>query len=272
MGWCSSAGTMRSRPAVAAPWPARHALPATTRTTTRAPRKYFARACRLFLYPVRTHAITTGRERPALTRDGDVPKRKTEHQMDKLTYGDKISIDFGALPEASQYALASEGLTHFLGNRVASKVHAWAMGETQANSKDKATVSAWKESNAGAIVSKSDEFIADTLKSIADGTLGVRSAAGPRATPLETLKRQIAKRQVETILKGAKLAVPKGEDKIKTADGEFTMAELVTRRLTLVTKSGVDIGAAITKEAEKELKARAKAVADVEGQDITDLL
>ena len=190
--------------------------------------------------------------------------------MDKLTYGDKITVDFGALPEASQFALASEGLTHFLGNRVASKVHAWAMAEGQANSKDKAVVAAWKAANASAIVTKSDEFIADTLKALTDGTIGVRSTSGPRVTPLETLRRQIARKEIEDMLRGHKIAVPKGEAKLKTKDGEFTMVELVDRRLV---ENGPH-AERIAKAAEKELKARAKAQADaaaIEG-DISELL
>ncbi len=181
--------------------------------------------------------------------------------MEKLVYGD-YSVDFDTLPAVSQAALALRGLTHVLGNEVASKVHNWAGGETQANSDDKATVKAWKDAHPDEIAAKGKEFAADVLEALASGTLGNR-VGGPRLTPIETLKRQIAKGQIETILRAAKIKVPTKDDTVKTPDGEFTMAQLVDRRLVATVKDAAgnvtrDIGAEIQKEADKELAARAK--------------
>jgi len=178
--------------------------------------------------------------------------------MDKLTYGDSIEVDFSALPEVSQFALAQRGLTHVLGNEVASRVHSWAQGEGQANSEDRETVKAWKAANAAAITEKTNAVVADMLKALSEGTLGNR-VSGPRLTPLETLCNQIARREIETILRANKIKVPKGDDKVSMPDGEFTMADLIARRL-----AKESTGNAIRAAAEKELKARAKALASVE--------
>ena len=191
--------------------------------------------------------------------------------MDKLSYGSH-SIDFDALPESSRFALASRGLTHVLGNEIASKVHSWAMAEGQANSEDKATVKAWKEANASAIEARVAELQAETIAKLLDGTIGVRASSGPRLTPLDTLRRSIARDQVKVILRGQNIAIPKKDEKIKLANGEFTLDELVERRLVMVTKDGRDIGAEITREAEKELAARAKKAAKLaEGAESEEL-
>lgn len=172
--------------------------------------------------------------------------------MDKLTYGDKIEVDFSALPEVSQFALASRGLTHILGNEVASKVHAWAGAEGQANSDDKAVVKAWKDANPEKLAAKTSEVQADILDALNKGELGSR-VSGPRLAPLDTIKRQIARKEVEDILRGNKLAVPKGEAKVKMGDAEFTMAQLIDRRIEKFSDR-------ITAAATKELAARAKAM------------
>ncbi len=196
-----------------------------------------------------------------LALNAGAKRARRNRRMDKLVYGD-YSVDFDSLPAVSQAALALRGLTHLLGNEVSSKVLNWSGQEGQANSDDKATIKAWKEANADAVKAKGVEFANDMLQSLADGTLGNR-VGGPRLTPIETLKRQIAKGQIETILRAAKIKVPTKDDTVKTPDGEFTMAQLVDRRLVATVKDASgnvtrDIGAEIQKEADKELAARAK--------------
>ena len=173
--------------------------------------------------------------------------------MENFKYGDNVSIDFAALPEVSQVALIQRGLTHVLGNEVASRVHAWAMGEGQANSEDKEVVKAWKLANASAITSKTSEVQADMVKALTDGTLGSRTT-GPRLTPLETVLNKITRGEVETILRANSIKVPKGDDKVKMPDGEFTMKELIVRRL-----AKPEHGDRLRKLAEKEVAAQAKA-------------
>jgi hypothetical protein len=167
-----------------------------------------------------------------------------------LTYGDSLNVDFAALPEVSQAALAQRGFTHVFGNEVASRVHSRAMGEDGANSDDKATVKAWKDANPDKLAAWAAEVSADFLAALNDGTLGNR-VSGPRLTPVETIARQMARKEIEDILRANKIKVPTKDDKVKMPDGEFTMAELVTRRLE---KFGDRINAAAKKEADRRAK------------------
>lgn len=189
--------------------------------------------------------------------------------MEKFTYG-AHEIDFDSLPDASKVAIVGRGLTHVFGNEVASRVHSWAMGETQANSDDKAVVKAWKDSNATAISTQAAVVALTMYDALVAGTLGNR-ASGPRVTPLDAMRRKIAKGQIENILRAHKIKVPTKDDKVKMPDGEFSMAELIDRRLVLVTKDGTDIGAQITKEAEKKIAAEAKANAAAAEQGLDQL-
>lgn len=178
--------------------------------------------------------------------------------MDKLTYGDNLSVDFATLPEASQFALAQRGFTHIFGNEVASRVHAWAGQEGQANSDDKAVIKAWKDANADKLAAQTAVVQSDMLKALNEGTLGAR-VAGPRLTPVETIANQMARKEIEDILRTNKIKVPKKDDKVKMPDGEFTMAELIARRLA---KFGERINAAAKKEADRRAKATAAVTAD----------
>lgn len=184
--------------------------------------------------------------------------------MDKLSYGDDIVVDFETLPEASQHALAQRGFTHVLGNEVASRVHSWAQGEGQANSEDRETAKAWKAANATAIESKTAEVTKTMLAAIADGTLGTRSAAGPRLQPVDAIKRRLAKEEIANVLGGKGVKFPKKDEKIKTPQGEFTGDELIARRL-----AHAEYGPSLAKRAEKELAAKAKALAAAKEQDLT---
>ncbi len=170
--------------------------------------------------------------------------------MDKLTYGETISVDFATLPEASQAALAQRGFTHIFGNEAASRVHSWAGAEGQANSDDKATVKAWKDANPDKLAAQLAVIQADFLDALNKGELGNR-VGGPRLTPVETIANQMARKEIEDILRTNKIKVPKKDDKVKMPDGEFTMAELIARRLA---KFGERINAAAKKEADRRAK------------------
>lgn len=175
--------------------------------------------------------------------------------MDKIEYNSAVTVDFDSLPDASKAALVSRGVSHVFGNEAASKVHAWAQAEGQANSDDKATVKAWKDANASAVDAKLAEVQADFLKALIEGTLGSRTG-GPRLSPLETVKRRIAREEISDMLRGAGIKVPTGDKTLTTADGTFTMDQLIDRRL-----AREDTGPAITKKAEKEIAAKAKQIA-----------
>lgn len=178
--------------------------------------------------------------------------------MDKLTYGDNLTVDFDTLPEASRFALAQRGFTHVFGNEVASRVHSWAGAEGQANSDDKAAIKAWKEANPDKITAQTAAVQADMLKALNEGTLGAR-VAGPRLTPVETIANQMARKEIEDILRTNKIKVPKKDDKVSMPDGEFTMAELVARRLA---KHGDRINKAAAAEAARRAKNTAAVTAD----------
>lgn len=179
--------------------------------------------------------------------------------MDKITYG-SVEIDFDTLPASSQLALASRGVTHFLGNEQASKLAAWIKAEGQANTEDKAAAAAWKEANATAVSVKMDGLVAEAVAKLLAGTVGARAVGGVRVTPIEALKRQIAKREVTAILANNKLAFPKGARKDKEGNDvpaqvvqlgadSFTGDQLIERRLANPTE-----GPRIQKEAEKALR------------------
>ena len=110
---------------------------------------------------------------------------------------------------------------------------------------------AWKDANPAAITEKTQALQAELVADLIAGELGLR-VSGPRLTPVETIARQMARKEVEDILRANKIKVPKGEDKVKMGEDTFTMAELISRRLA---KYGERIG----KSAEAEAKRRAKA-------------
>lgn len=184
--------------------------------------------------------------------------------MEKLSYG-TIEIDFDTLPSASQRALAQRGLTHFLGNEQASKLAAWSKAEGQANSEDKATVLAWKEANSAAVTSKMGELVAEANAALLAGTVGVRTS-GPRVEPIDAVKTRLAKDEVLTILRNAKIAIPKKDEAVQFADGRTkSLAQMVTDRL-----AHAEHGPRITKAAEKILRDKAKA-AEALGDGVADL-
>lgn len=179
-----------------------------------------------------------------------------------IAQGD-FTLDLVTLPATSARALLQKGLSHFLGNEVASKV------------------TAWKKDNEGA----SEAEIAETLKvlrteaieALLAGKMGARAGA-PRGTSVDTLCTRIAAEQVRAILKQQGITFPEGKDKAGNVrvleinagavddDGNpvmsrLTGADLVTRRLAHPT-----YGPAIRKEAERQMSAIAKvAKTEVDG-------
>lgn len=168
-------------------------------------------------------------------------------------------IDFATLPATSQIALVSRGLTHFLGNEQASKLQAWAIKESGADkiedaAQAKSTVKDWKsdEVNAEKVEAKMAELQTEAMAALMAGTVGVR-ISGPRATPLDSKRRQLARVEVLGVLSGAGVKVPKKDEQIKLGENLFTLDELIARRL-----AHAEHGPRITKEAEKAIAAEAK--------------
>ena len=191
----------------------------------------------------------------------DIDKRETT--MLQIQYGDH-SVDFDALPEASKKALASRGLTHFLGNEQAAKLTNWAatrvakaikeLGEAPAKSDvDAATEMATP--NDAERATRKIELVAEALKTLHDGTVGVR-VGGPKADPIESIMSRLASVEVADVLRANKAKMPKGDETVVIGGQSLTKAELIARRIA-------KHGDRLRKAAQKELADKAKATKDV---------
>jgi hypothetical protein len=202
---------------------------------------------------------------------GIVPAAHGEHTMSDTATSPAVSyagrdFDIASLPQTSLVSLVRKGLAHFLGNEQASKVTAWKATMTEAGTPP----------DDAAIAAKKAEFVEAAVTAVLEGTVGVQSARGPRATPVDAVARRMAEAQMKVNLGklNPPLAMPKGDATItlKAADGTestFTRVQLIERRLAHPTH-----GPAIRKAAEKEVAALAKqAAAEVsaEGVDALDL-
>lgn len=166
----------------------------------------------------------------------------------QVQYGNHV-MDTANFPPATIDALLRRGLSHVLGNEAASKVSAWEDAETKRRAENGGAPITDDEKSA-----RKNEFQLALIEAMNSGTLG-QSNRGPRIDPVEAARQAIAKREVIDVLRGAGLKQPKGDAKVKFADGqEFTMGELVNRRLD-------KHGERITREAQKhvaELERKAK--------------
>lgn len=141
--------------------------------------------------------------------------------MAQITFGDH-TIDTASLPVQSVEALLRRGLSHFLGNEQASKVAGW--------------VKAFEKANPGQTVDEADkeakksEYVKAALQALTDGTVGMGRA--PAISPLEREIDRLARAEVVAVLKSNGIKPPKGDEKVKFANGaEFTMDELIERRI-----------------------------------------
>ena len=192
-----------------------------------------------------------------------------------ITYGTH-TIDFSAVPPQSIVAMLRRGVSHFLGNEMASKVAAYfdpdrkvAEGETRLEDTDE---------NRAKI--KAD-YQAKAVDALLAGTVGV-SNRGPAADPIETEINRIARREVGDILKKSGVKPPKKSgDTVEIGGTAYTLDQLIARRLDPASPAGVDkkSGVAhierITKEARKVMDDKAKAAkkaAEKVADDTADLL
>lgn len=193
--------------------------------------------------------------------------------MAQLTYN-TITRDVAKLPEASVMALLSRGFSHFLGNEQASKIvsriRGHLAGDGKASDVTKESVNAFRDdpANQERIAAWEKEVIEAALKALDEGTVGVRTLAGPRVTPLETAMRRQARDEVSTILKANGLKVPTGENTVELQGEAFTMEQLIDRRLD-------KHGDRIRKESEKRLaderKKRERLAAEAQGKSPDEL-
>lgn len=175
----------------------------------------------------------------------------------QVIYGDH-NLDFTKLPAKSLEAMLKRGVSHFLGNEIASKI-------TARKNKHKAD-------NAGAEMPEADiaalhaEFVAKALTALAEGTVGT-ATRGPAMDPVEAKMEALAWAEILVILKnnGSK-STGKGDERVwEFANGQkFTKDELIGRRLDPTGPAGVDSKTGVIhadrlrKDAEKAIKAAAK--------------
>jgi hypothetical protein len=187
-----------------------------------------------------------------------------------LTYGE-ITRDPAKLPVASLNALLARGFTHFLGNEQASKVvgrirtevaTSLSTPEKEVNQADvtKEQVQSFRAANAETVAKWTQEVVADALKALDEGKVGIRAAAGPRVDPITNAMNGIARSEVVTILKSNGLKTPKGDEVITFGEGVTrTMAQMIAKRLA-------DHGERIRKEAEKHVAEAARKRAKIEAE------
>lgn len=175
--------------------------------------------------------------------------------MKIIEYGTH-QIDPATLPETSIDALLRRGVSHFLGNEQASKLTAWV--EAQAKLDPPVTPS--DEAKA----SRKAELVAEAIAALAAGTIGTR-VAGPKVSPIESVMRGIAKQEVTDTLRANKLSFPTGDKVVVFPNGDkFDGKTLVDRRLA-------KHGERIRKEAEAEMRRRAKAAEKNAANGLEDL-
>ena len=162
----------------------------------------------------------------------------SEMQADhNLKWGD-ISVHPKDVPAQSLFALSQRGFSHVLGNEVAAQVSAWKKTDEGAKATE-AMIEAF-----------ANEKRNEKLAKIMDGTLGVRTAAGPRVSGIEALMRTIAVEFLRARLKkysdksGTKVTLPTGENTITIAGKVMTRDDLIAAELRAS-------AAAIKEEAER---------------------
>jgi hypothetical protein len=171
--------------------------------------------------------------------------------MTQITYGTTV-LETADFAPASIDAMIRRGVSHFLGNEQASKVVGWMESEAKRRAGEGATA----EQIAAAMptdeekAAKKAEFVAAAIEALKAGTVGA-SVRGPRVEPIEAAKLAIAKAEVTSILRAAGVKVPKADEKVTLGGDQFTVAELVARRLD-------KFGDRITKEAQKRIDDAAK--------------
>lgn len=148
-----------------------------------------------------------------------------------ITYGEH-KLDFAALPQSSLVAMLRRGLSHYLGSEQASKVTA---------AFDPEKMESGEVDSPEARAKAKGEFVAKAIDALIAGTVGV-SVRGPSVDPITVIINRLARKEVLDVLKASGTKPPKkADDKVKFANGaEFTLAELVERRLDATRPSGVD--------------------------------
>jgi hypothetical protein len=201
-----------------------------------------------------------------------------------VEYGEYKIADYRSLPANSISALLSSGLTHKMGNEVASKVTTAIKAAIREAANDPqlevtdALRDAWKAANGPALVTMRKAAQDAMFASILDGTVGAGGSSGPRGPKLNELDlkvRLLATIEVgDALVRGGVLAkdaagrfVIPGTSKEPTAKGplftvkagEFSFPALVGRR---VDAHGDRLVTEAKKILEAERRSAAKATAE----------
>ena len=192
-----------------------------------------------------------------------------------ITFGTH-SFDVAKLPVTSQMALIKRGISHYLGNEMASKV-----STAKAKRRDEIAAATAKGEPSPAeyteeeIAALSSQHLAAGVAAINEGTIGQgRGPSAPKADPVETVMRRIAIAELQTILRAQvpALALPTGEKVVTFANGKaFTREQLVALRMNSP-KEGPRIREAALKEIKARDRAAQAAAKQAEGVDVSELL
>src|SRR5258708_154846 len=143
----------------------------------------------------------------------------------QIQYGSH-ALDTAKFHPTAIEAMVRRGVSHYLGNEMASKVVAWVEAENKERAKTNAAPVTDEEKDAAKL-----SFQADAIVALETGTVG-QSNRGPRVDPLVAQCLAIAKREVIDTLKANNIKPPKGDDIVTFGDGATrTMSQMVEKRL-----------------------------------------
>lgn len=143
----------------------------------------------------------------------------------QIQYGNH-ALDTAKFHPNAIEAMVRRGVSHYLGNEMASKVVAWVESENKERAKTGAAPVTDAEKD-----DKKLSFQADAIVALENGSVG-QSNRGPRVDPLVAQMQAIAKREVIDTLKANNIKPPKGEDIVTFGDGATrTMAQMIEKRL-----------------------------------------
>lgn len=143
----------------------------------------------------------------------------------QIQYGNH-ALDTAKFHPTSLDAMVRRGVSHYLGNEMASKVVAWAESESKERAKSGAAAITDAEKEA-----KKNQLQLEAIAALEAGTVG-QSNRGPRVDPLVAQMTSLARREVIDTLNAHNIKPPKGEDVVTFGDGATrTMAQMIAKRL-----------------------------------------
>lgn len=199
-----------------------------------------------------------------------------EFQMAVVKIGD-AERKLSEMHVSALVGLIQRGANHVTQNEVAAKVVGKienALGD-KLDGLDKVARKnlfvTYREENADQIAKWTVEGVAEALKAIDEGKLGVAVARGPAVDPLTREMQIIARKQIVTTLQANNIKVPKGEQTVavKQTDGSVinkTMAKMIEDRL-----ANAKFRPEIEKAARKSLADQAKARERAKVENAADL-